>query len=106
VIRYGERIRLVDPAAISWVAAEGDYVRLHTSEGEYLLRETMQGMEERLSPSSFIRIHRSTLARADFIREVRPRGRGRYVAVLQDGSRRNISRRGQAHLERALGISL
>lgn len=106
VIRHGERIRLVDPSAISWIAAEGDYVRLHTCEEEFLLRETMQAMEARLPPGVFIRIHRSTLVRADFIREVRPRGRGRYVAVLQDGSRRNISRRGQGRLERALGITL
>jgi two-component system LytT family response regulator len=105
-IRRGERIHLVDPTTIRWVAAEGDYVRLHTSDGEYLLRETMQTMEARLSSSAFVRLHRSTLARTDAIREVRPRGRGRYVAILEDDSRRNISRRGQSRLERALGITL
>jgi two-component system LytT family response regulator len=105
-IRVGEKIRLVDPAAVSWVAAEGDYVRLHTADGQYLLRETLQALEERLSSGPFVRIHRSTLVRADFIKEVRPRGRGRYVAVLQDDSRRNISRRGLPRLERALGITL
>ncbi|MFW6084515.1 MAG: LytR/AlgR family response regulator transcription factor [Gemmatimonadota bacterium] len=109
-IRYGDRIRLVSPDSIRWVAAEGDYVRIHTSEGEHLLRETMSNMQERLSehPSGrpFVRIHRSTLVRADFVQEVRARGRGRYAAVLRDSTRRNISRSGQERLQRALGVDL
>lgn len=108
-IRYGERIRLVSPDSIRWVAAEGDYVRLHTSEGEHLLRETMRNMQrrlDRLAEHCFVRIHRSTLVRADFVREVHARGRGRYTAVLEDETRRNISRRGQERLQRALGVDL
>lgn len=106
VIRYGERIRLVAPDSINWVGAEGDYVRIHTSEDEHLLRETMSNMQKRLAEHSFIRIHRSTLVHTEFIQEVRARGRGRYAAVLQDGTRRNISRRGQERLNRALGVDL
>lgn len=105
-IRYGERIRLVAPDSIRWIAAEGDYVRIHTPEGEHLLRETMSNMQERLADHPFVRIHRSTLVRTDFVQEVRARGRGRYAAVLQDGTRRNISRRGQERLQRALGVDL
>lgn len=105
-IRSGGRIHLVDPDSVGWVEADGDYVRLHTPEGEYLLRETMQAMEERLSHAPFVRIHRSTLVRADFVREVQARGGGRYEALLQDGARRNISRSGQERLGRALGIDL
>lgn len=105
-IRYGERIRLVSPDSIRWIAAEGDYVRIHTAEGEHLLRETMSNMEERLAEHPFVRIHRSTLVRTDFVKEVRARGRGRYAAVLQDDTRRNISRRGQERLQRALGVDL
>lgn len=103
-VRSGDRVRLLEPESIRWVAAEGDYVRLHTAEGEHLLRETMGGLEERLSDARFIRIHRSTLVRADYVREVRSRGRGRHAAVLGDGTRRDISRSGQERLEEALGV--
>lgn len=105
-IRSGERIHLVDPESIRWIAADGDYVRIHTPDAEYLLRETMGAMEKRLPGARFVRIHRSTLVRADFIQEVRARGSGRYTAVFGDGSRRNISRSGQERLRRALGIDL
>lgn len=105
-IRYGGRIRLVAPDSIRWVGAQGDYVRIHTLEDEHLLRETMRNMQERLTGHGFVRIHRSTLVHAEFIREIRARGGGRYAAVLQDGTRRNISRRGQERLQRALGIDL
>jgi two-component system LytT family response regulator len=108
-IRCGERIRLLDPEAIRWVAAAGDYVRIHTPEEAHLLRETMQALEARLDdgvPSPFVRIHRSTLVRADFIHEIRTRSPGRYTAVLRDGSARPISRTGQARLEATLGIRL
>ena len=105
-VRSGGRVRLVDPCEIHWVAAEGDYVRIHTAGGEHLLRETMRALEERLRGEAFIRIHRSTLVRVDHVREVRTRGRGRYVAIFRDGTRRNVSRRGNRRLQDALGIQL
>lgn len=105
-VRYADRVHLLEPESIRWVAAEGDYVRLHTADGEHLLRETMRGLEERLADAHFIRIHRSTLVRADYVREVRSRGRGRHAAVLRDGTQRDISRSGQERLEEALGVEL
>jgi len=105
LVRSGTRIQLVEMRSILWIAAERDYVRIHTAQGDHLLRETMGAMLKRLANQPFVRIHRSTLVRTDFIREVHVRGRGRHAAVLKDGTRRNISRRGQAQL-RALGIRL
>lgn len=105
-VRYHDRTHLLEPESILWVAAEGDYVRLHTAEGDHLLRETMRGLEERLADGRFIRIHRSTLVRADYIREIRGRGRGRHAAVLRDGTRRDISRSGRERLQQALGVEL
>lgn len=102
-VRYGERLRLIDPDSVLWVQAEGDYVRIHTGEGAHLLRTTMASIARRLGPR-FLRVHRSTLVRMGFIREITPRGRGRHSIVLQDGQRRNVSPRGYEHLERVLGL--
>lgn len=102
-VRYGERLRLIDPESVLWVQAEGDYVRLHTEEGEHLLRATMASIAQRLGPG-FVRVHRSTLVRTAFIREIAPRGRGRYSIVLKDGQRRNVSPRGYEHLEHVLRL--
>ena len=105
-IRSIRRVHLVDPAAVERVDADGDYVRIHTADGEYLFRETMQAMEERLAGEGMIRIHRSTLVRAEAIGEIQRRDNGRYVAVLKDGTRRDVSRSGQERLAEAFVIDL
>ena len=48
------------------------YVELRTKTGTHLLRETLSAIERRLDSSRFVRIHRSTIANVDRIRELRP----------------------------------
>ena len=105
-IRSAHRVHLVAPEEVRWVEADGDYVRIHTRDGSYLLRETMGAMEARFSGEPMVRIHRSTLVRADAISGFEARSSGRYVAVLDDGTRRNVSRRGQERLAKLLLLDL
>jgi len=105
-IRSLRRVHLVDPGAISRVDADGDYVRIHTADGDHLLRETMRAIEDRLEDEPMVRIHRSTLVRADAIDQIQRGENGRYVAVLADGTRRNVSRSGQARLAEVFLIDL
>ena len=44
---------------IDWMQAAGNYVSLFCGEQEYLLRTTMNGLQEQLDPLQFIRVHRS-----------------------------------------------
>ena len=92
VIKTGGRVTFVDADAIDWVEAAGDYVRLHTSEKVHLLRETMSGMEERLDPDRFLRIHRSTIINTERLKELRPYGNSEYIVVLDDGTELKLSR--------------
>ena len=92
VIKTGGRVTFVDADAIDWVEAAGDYVRLHTSEKVHLLRETMSGMEDRLDPDRFLRIHRSTIINTERLRELRPYGNSEYIVVLDDGTELKLSR--------------
>ena len=53
-----------------WAEAEGDYVRLHTTDGEgHLLRMPISHLEERWSADGFIRIHRGYLVAIRHITE-------------------------------------
>jgi len=92
VIKTGSRITFVEADAIDWVEAAGDYVRLHTAEKVHLLRETMSGMEERLDPDRFLRIHRSTIINTERLKELRPYGNSEYIVVLDDGTELKLSR--------------
>ena len=82
------------------IDAERDYVRLHVGqpgEGEpdsrsYLLLQTIAGLEARLNPDEFIRIHRSTILRRDNIRGLRHDGLGVWSAELQNGEALRIGR--------------
>ncbi len=78
------------------VDAERDYVRLHVGEGEearsYLLLQTIAGLEKKLNPAEFIRIHRSTILRKDRIRGLRHDGLGVWSAEIEDGEALRIGR--------------
>ncbi|WP_299195821.1 LytTR family DNA-binding domain-containing protein [uncultured Erythrobacter sp.] len=82
------------------IDAERDYVRLHVGNpgeaGEpsrsYLLLQTIAGLEARLDPEEFIRIHRSTILRRDNIRGLRHDGLGVWSAELQNGEALRIGR--------------
>jgi two-component system, LytTR family, response regulator len=78
---------------LEWVEAEGNYLRLHAAGGgSHLLRETLNGLASRLDPRKFLRIHRSTLVRAESVRELRPTPGGDYEVLLRDGTRLTLSR--------------
>lgn len=82
------------------IDAERDYVRLHVGDASepgdnsrsYLLLQTIAGLEARLDPEEFIRIHRSTILRRDNIRGLRHDGLGVWSAELQNGEALRIGR--------------
>jgi two-component system response regulator AlgR len=78
------------------IDAERDYVRLHVEDGDaarsYLLLQTIAGLEARLDPEQFIRIHRSTILRRDHIRGLRHDGLGVWSVELQNGEAMRIGR--------------
>lgn len=82
----------IEIAQVSRIDAERDYVRLHVAGTNYLLLQTIAGLEERLNPSEFIRIHRSTILRRDNIRGLRHDGLGVWSAELDDGEALRIGR--------------
>lgn len=77
---------------VSRIDAERDYVRLHVGDRSYLLLQTIAGLEDRLDPAEFIRIHRSTILRKDRIRGLRHDGLGVWSAELEDGDALRIGR--------------
>jgi len=52
----------------------------------------MHVLEDRLDPSAFARIHRSTIVQLDLIEAVHHRSGGDYVARLETGNELDVSR--------------
>jgi two-component system, LytTR family, response regulator LytT len=81
-LEVGGRVRLIHRSDVAFVAASGDYVRLHIGASSVLLRAAMATLEEHWGPAGFVRIHRSYLVSLAHISEVRvERGRGYVVAI-------------------------
>ena len=78
------------------IDAERDYVRLHVSAHggprSYLMLHTIAGLESRLDPEAFIRLHRSVIVRRDRIAGLRHDGLGVWSAELFDGEAVRIGR--------------
>jgi two-component system, LytTR family, response regulator len=92
VVRTEERAILLRTADIDWIEAASNYAQLHIGSRVYSLRETMNGLESKLDPDAFIRVHRSVIVRIDRIRELEPLVQGDYVVVLKDGTKITSSR--------------
>ena len=93
VVKSGGRVQFVKTEDIEWVEAAGDYVQLHTADKKHLLRKTMKEMADALPSEQFLRIHRSTIVNVDCLQEMRPYGsNGEYIAILDDGTKRKLSR--------------
>lgn len=82
----------IDTDEVSRIDAERDYVRLHVGGRSYLLLQTIAGLESKLDPTKFIRIHRSTILRKDRITGLRHDGLGVWSVEMGDEEALRIGR--------------
>lgn len=92
VIKSVGRVFFLKTKEIDWIEAAGNYVKLHVGRDSHMLRETMNGLESKLDPDKFLRIHRSTLVNIDRIKELHPLFSGDYTVMLQNGAELTLSR--------------
>jgi two-component system response regulator AlgR len=101
-VPYRSELLRIAAADVDRIDAERDYVRLHVGARSYLLLQTVSGLEARLDPERFIRLHRSTILRRDRIKGLRHDGLGVWSAELDDGSQVRI---GRTYLSRAKAMA-
>jgi two-component system, LytTR family, response regulator len=103
VIKTAGRIYFLETNDIDWIEAEGNYVSVHSAKKSHLLRETISSLESQLDPKKFVRIHRSSIVRLDYIQELQPWFHGEYRVILRDGTQLTLSRNHRDKLQEALG---
>ena len=103
VIKAAGRIYFLETREIDWIEAEGNYVSVHSAKKTHMLRETISSLEAQLDPGKFVRIHRSSIIRLDFIQELQPWFHGEYRVILRDGTQLTLSRNYRDKLQQALG---
>lgn len=102
MVKTSNRVVFLRAEQIDWIEASANYVELHLGPKSYLLRETMNRLEERLDPSRFVRVHRSRIVNIDRVRELHPFSRNDYILILEDGTRIKMSRRYKDQLDEAM----
>lgn len=103
-VPVGARLRLLPVDEIECALAQSNYVELHAGGQSYLLRETMNGLEARLDPARFLRIHRSRLLRLDAVRDIEHLEGGRFLLRLASGMRLGSGASYRDKVRQALGL--
>lgn len=101
---HGGSTRLLSRGSIEFVQSYGDFVRVVTAEGRYLLRATLAEIERRWEPFGFVRVHRQYVANLHSATELRPLIGGTAELVFSDGQTIPVSRRQTAELGRRLSV--
>ena len=100
----GGATRLLPRSSILFLQAHGDYVRVASDEGRFLLRARLGELEERWAAHGFLRVHRGFVVNLRRAVEVRPRLNGTAVLVMADGAEVPIARRQVGELRRKLSV--
>ena len=103
VVKSAGRLFFLRTQEIEWVESAGNYVCLHVRGESHLLRETMNGLEARLDPARFVRIHRTAIVNIDQIKELQPLFHGEYQVVLRDKTELTLSRGFRDRLQEVIG---
>jgi two-component system, LytTR family, response regulator len=97
-------IRLIARSTILYTQSNGDFVRIVTDDGRFLLRATLAEIEHRWEPFGFVRVHRQYVANLTRAVELRPRLGGTAELAFPDGQAVPIARRHVPDLSRRLGL--
>lgn len=91
LIKKDDRSVFLRVADIDWIESSRNNVRLHVGKEIYVFHETTSGIEAKLDPKKFFRIHRSTIVNIEKIKEMHPWFNGDYAVTLKDGTKLTLS---------------
>lgn len=104
-IKRGVKNSLVDVNDIVYIKAESPYIALHTAGSKVLLPESLSSIQEKLDPTVFVRVHRSTIINLHYISTYTSRGNGDYDLTLRDGTVIRMSRNYRSDFTEAMSRS-
>lgn len=104
VVKTGSKIRIIPVHEIIFIEADDDYVRIHTADGSFLKKKTMQHFEDVLNPTDFVRVHRSYILSIPQITRIETSEKDTHEAVLKNNQRIPLSKTGYPKLKAVLGL--
>ncbi len=102
-VKTGSKVLLLKIDDIDWVEAADNYVNIHVGTETHMQRETMSSIEDKLPPTRFVRINRSTIVNIERVKELQPLFHGDQVVILRGGTKLTLSRNYRDKLNQLLG---
>lgn len=103
-VSYLRDIVLLPVTEIACFEADQEMVSIRVGDRTYDTDLTLAELEQRLDPQRFFRAHRRAIINLDRLLRLEPVEGGRFVAVLADGTRVEVSRTGSRRLRERLGL--
>ena len=58
-LKADKKVHKVNLDDILYIEAAGDYIKIMTESGQYMVNDTLKSLQEELPPVQFIRVHKS-----------------------------------------------
>ena len=88
--RIGERVEFIDLSRVTHIFAKEKLTFASTGSKDHCVDQTISELEQRLDPSKFVRIHRSTIVNIDYVQELYSWFGGRMLLRLKDAQRTEL----------------
>lgn len=102
-IKTEGRVHMLPYEDIVWIEAYDYYVKIHTEERFFLLRESMKNMEKSLPEQQFVRVHKSSIINLQKVKNLGRNEQGEYELELIPGQLLKVSRNYRDRIRKKLG---
>lgn len=92
IFQTGKKTEKIQIDAILYIYSATPYVEFFTADKKYLHQGSLKSYSEKLDPSVFVRIHKSTLVNLRKVDSIHSRGNGDYDVLLSTGQKLRLSR--------------
>ncbi len=104
-VRSASKIHVIPVHDIHFLAADGDYVMIHTRNSRYLKEKTMKYFESHLDSAVFVRIHRSYIVNVNEISRIELYDKENHIVLLKHNENRlKASKSGYKLLREVLNL--
>lgn len=103
-VKQNNQVHIISLDELFYIQADGDYVTLGTSKGNFLKEQTMKYFQKVLPGERFVRIHRSYIVNVAQISSIDSQGKETYYVVLKNGVSLKASVSGYQELKQMLDI--
>lgn len=103
-VRQGNKTVLLKPEDISYICASGYYAEIFSGDNKYVLRESLNNLNDFFKDHAFLRIHRSVIVNLNHIKEIVHSDFAEVDVRMRDGKLLRISKSHKKGLFEKLGI--